>query len=432
MKKLFTLFAAAIASLAMFAIDPVVIDFTANPLALEAFSQQDPITITSGNVTVTFNKGTATADPRLDPDHMRVYKNSNFTVSDNVNNIKSIIFTETSATYSTSNLSATVGTFENPKWTGDAASVQFNANAQVRLNKITVYYDSQVVVEEPDTIVGTIADIIAAQATEVNTTDFFQTTGVITAITNTQYGNLLIADGNDTIVVYGTQDFANQNLSVGDTITVLGKMKLYKGTLEFVDVIVLGKGGNNGGQGGDQGTFDPSIAHTIAEIKAAQAAGLVKDDDEIIIKGFIKSMFLKPNNFVKYGSVTIWLTSSVDGEEKEFELYNCYGLNGDTLASYVPVADAELGDGSKSIDVESVTGNDGVMFSLGDEVVAKGAFKLYNGTYELNTGCYIIEGGMKTALRQEKAAVKSVKFVENGQLVIVKDGVRFNALGARF
>ena len=37
-----------------------------------------------------------------------------------------------------------------------------------------------------------------------------------------------------------------------------------------------------------------------------------------------------------------------------------------------------------------------------------------------------------TALSNTKAEAKAVKMIENGQIVILKDGVRYNVLGAKF
>ena len=100
-------------------------------------------------------------------------------------------------------------------------------------------------------------------------------------------------------------------------------------------------------------------------------------------------MFLKPNNFNKYGSVSVWLNDTVGGTATVFELYNCYGLNGDTLASYTTdVADP---DPATNIDVTSVTDRSGNTYAIGNYVVAKGAITKFNTTYELKQGCYFTE-----------------------------------------
>ncbi len=175
--------------------------------------------------------------------------------------------------------------------------------------------------------------------------------------------------------------------------------------------------------------------NTIANAIACAEAKVLNDNDSVAVTGYISGMFLKPTNFTKHGSVTIWLTDTVGGSAHEFELYNCYGMNGDTLATWGPNF-VEIG--TSNIDVEYVVGRDNTQFKIGDKIVAKGEFKLYvnsktgEKTYELNTGCYIVEGGAPatgiTTLAAEKA-VKDGKYFEKDRVVIVKEGKRYNVLG---
>lgn len=132
--------------------------------------------------------------------------------------------------------------------------------------------------------------------------------------------------------------------------------------------------------------------NTCANLKACYDAGVVAEGDTVKVGAYISTMFLKPINFAKYGSVSVWLTDEEGGEAKEFELYNCYSYNGDTLVYFGP--DFNL-DGNSSIDVDTVVDGNGVMFVVGSYVEAVGAIKLYNTTYELNTGCYFTAGGIK-------------------------------------
>ena len=155
MKKFFTFVAAAMVSLATMAEvhAPVVIDFTKNPRELSAALTENPIVVTIDGVTVTEEKGSATTNPRLDTNLLRWYKNATLTVTSENGNIKTIIFEEASSDYSTVNITCATGTYENPRWSGDTDSVTFENTAQVRLNKITVYYEDFTPVEViPDTI----------------------------------------------------------------------------------------------------------------------------------------------------------------------------------------------------------------------------------------------------------------------------------------
>ncbi|WP_163322579.1 BACON domain-containing protein [Draconibacterium mangrovi] len=75
----------------------------------------------------------------------------------------------------------------------------------------------------------------------------YQVTGVVTAITNTTYGNWYLEDETGSIYIYGTLDskggeknFLSWGLEVGDEITVQGPKTTYNGTVELVNVTVIG------------------------------------------------------------------------------------------------------------------------------------------------------------------------------------------------
>ena len=164
------------------------------------------------------------------------------------------------------------------------------------------------------------------------------------------------------------------------------------------------------------------------EVAEAIAAGLT-DDTEIQVRGIITKMEIKGKNFAKYGSVNIYVADAT-GAAGEFEFYNCYSFEADTFRTTVPAHDAESTTWAQL--TEAVDGN-GNAIHVGDTVIAFGKYKLYNTTYELNTGCYLIdvkhsatEGVENVAADQKKATKK----FENGVLVIEKNGVRYNATGA--
>jgi len=158
-------------------------------------------------------------------------------------------------------------------------------------------------------------------------------------------------------------------------------------------------------EGGETGDI-----YSISEAKTAYDGGALKDNDVIAIKGYISGMFLKPTNFATHGSVSIWLTEEEGGTTKEFQLYNCYGLDGDTLTAFSPEA-----TGNKSVDVTTVSSST-CSFSVGDYVEATGKIKKYNSTYELNTGCYLTKivpaaTGVDTVV-VDVNAVRAIRFDE--------------------
>lgn len=122
------------------------------------------------------------------------------------------------------------------------------------------------------------------------------------------------------------------------------------------------------------------------EVAGAIAAGLT-DNDEILVRGIITKMELKGKNFAKYGSVNIYVADAT-GAEGEFEFYNCYSLNADTFKTTDPAFDA---NSQAYAEFEEVADANGNAIHVGDTIIAFGKYKLYNTTYELNTGCYLTE-----------------------------------------
>ena len=143
-------------------------------------------------------------------------------------------------------------------------------------------------------------------------------------------------------------------------------------------------------------TFDPTTETVAAEavkkvipqyeVAEAIAAGLT-DNDEIFVRGIITKMEFKGKNFAKYGSVNIYVADATDAEGV-FEFYNCYSLNADTFRTSTPAYDAES---TAWVEFEEVADENGNAIHVGDTVIAFGKYKLYSGTHELNTGCYLTE-----------------------------------------
>ena len=74
----------------------------------------------------------------------------------------------------------------------------------------------------------------------------FRATGVVTAISNTLYGNWDLTDETGTIYIYGTLDakgapknFLSLNLEMGDEVTIEGPKSTYNGSPQLVNVTVL-------------------------------------------------------------------------------------------------------------------------------------------------------------------------------------------------
>ena len=168
------------------------------------------------------------------------------------------------------------------------------------------------------------------------------------------------------------------------------------------------------------------------EVAEAIAAGLA-DNTEIEVRGIITRMEMKGKNFAKYGSVNIYVADA-NGAEGEFEFFNCYSLAADTFKTTVPAYDASA---TAFADVTEVTDKNGLTIHVGDTVIAHGNYTYYTQTsmHELKTGCYLVYAKTPgapypTDIDNTAAEQKAIKLIENGQLFIIKNGVRYDAQGA--
>lgn len=168
------------------------------------------------------------------------------------------------------------------------------------------------------------------------------------------------------------------------------------------------------------------------EVAEAIAAGLA-ENTEIEVRGVITRMEMKGKNFAKYGSVNIYVADA-NGAEGQFEFFNCYSLAADTFRTTVPAYDASA---TTFADVTEVTDNNGLTIHVGDTVIAHGNYTYYTQTsmHELKQGCYLVYAKAPgapypTDIDNTAAEQKAIKLIENGQLFIIKNGVRYDAQGA--
>ena len=132
----------------------------------------------------------------------------------------------------------------------------------------------------------TIAEAIALGETKVKeqyTTGKYYVTGVITSITSETYGNMMISDGTNEILVYGTYDATGTNRfdkmanqpKVGDTVTVYGIVGMYNDAQiknAWITKIVPGEGGDvTPPEGGDEGG-DATYVYTVVDTPVAGTA----------------------------------------------------------------------------------------------------------------------------------------------------------------
>lgn len=412
MKKLFTFVAAAMVSLAAMAEvhAPVVIDFTKNPLNLTEQQQTDPIVVTVDGVTVTVNKESATVVPILSTDLLKWYKNATLTLTSDNGNIKTIIFEEASSDYSTSNITCETGTYKNPKWSGDAASIKFGNTAQVRLKKITVYYEDFTPVE---VIPDTIGVSEARKRIDAGNLEKCYVKGIVFKIDDqyiSQYQNVncwMIDINNplDTLEGYkmkGADNAAYNSIEdveyvAGDTVLFYASaLKNYNGIYEidggyFAEVL-----------GASDNERPVEEIETVNVAKAIEIGKALADGAYTDVKYRVEGYIVKAYKFgEKYENTQSAFMADEKGAYGEFMAYNCKveapGVVEDDFVALTGKIQKYVKDGKTTIE---------------------------------------ITGGQMEVIRHEAlenvvAGEKAQKFIKDGQLYIERAGVIYTVLGTK-
>ena len=144
-------------------------------------------------------------------------------------------------------------------------------------------------------------------------------------------------------------------------------------------------------------TFKKMQTLTCAE--AAALCTATSTTEKYIIHGYVTE--IKEAFNAQYGNITFWMADTKNG--------------GQVLQAFraKPVSEVE-----KNLQV-------------GDYVEVIGTLILYYSTPEVNAGCSVekIEEPGTSSVDNVVVNEQATKFIENGQLVIMKNGVRYNALG---
>lgn len=455
MKKIFTLFAAAMMAVSMMA---ATASFDFSKQGYENGQAIESVTI-SDDVTATFAKGTNNNAPKYyntSGNAIRLYGGNSMTVVSTSNNLTNIKLTFDSGE-GTNEITTDCGTFATDTWTGEAASVTFTVGGdkghrRIQVIEVTTDGEDGPVVEKCPKAIFSVAEGAILDNTEVDAINInFELPAGIEATADLFIEGVVTngADVNDPIMAFtdfedgvdaGIDYMAEGEYTINITHVAYGKQigmdeETYMPIYEHDFVAEEGKALASLHFTIKAAVECPEEGYlfTVAEAKDAYTDGCIKDNDSIAIMGYISNMFLKPNNFTKYGSVNIWITDTKGGSEKEFELYNCYGFMGDTLTTYEVAEGFEVGDGKNYVDVTSVTGRNGMVYHIGDYVEAAGMIKLFNSTYELNTGCYLTTKGeqIETAIENTKDVKSAQKVIRNGQVFIIREGAEYSVMGAR-
>ena len=155
----------------------------------------------------------------------------------------------------------------------------------------------------------------------------------------------------------GADFAAKEDLTVGQTVTVKGKLKKYNETYEFDKTSSIVSFGDGGSSTSKYGTAD-------APLTVAQAMALI-DAESTIDEAFVKGKISKIDSYNStYKSITYWISD--DGTTTtQLQVYSGKGLYGADFAAK-----------------EDLT--------VGQTVTVKGKLKKYNTTYEFDKTSSII------------------------------------------
>ena len=230
------------------------------------------------------------------------------------------------------------------------------------------------------------------------TDDIFEVSGVVSAVTNTN--DTYHSQSFDLECTTQTAKFTAFNCTVtgdyvviGDSVVVLGKLTNFNGTIE----IASGKAWVTKKGEVVINTIEVNVAEALAAAQALENNEVSKDI--YVISGYVSE--IKDAYSADYKNISFYMCDDMANPTKDFVVFRAKG--GETLKA-------------------------------GDKVVVTGNLKNHyykdsdEHSYQTNTGATIeivTEEGVENT-RVENAAIK---VIENGQLVIIRNDVRYNAAG---
>lgn len=414
MKKLFSLVAAALTTVSMFASTIVITPENCN-WKKEAGAQSGVI----GSVTIACTNGMVDGQ-------IRTYKSATLTLS-STDNITKIEFTCTAAEkakYGPGCFDAQEGYSYEGKmgtWVGNAKKIEFKASAnQVRALKIVVTTDGtggDIIPIVTDTL--TCAE--AAAAAKAGKTDLVAVEGYVTEYVykwdkihpSVSFWMADTKDGGQVFQAYGIDcEKPEQGPALGDKVRVIGALKQFKevseisgGTFEILEA----NGGKNPNTEIDE-PQDPILPEGYISVKQAMELA-AKLADPTADNKTVKGEAVKVRGYVNFaydakeGKQSAWVSDKVTDKSNS--------IQGAYLVVTEPVAIGDLVDMEGTLAKYYKAGKEGKEAQIIVEVI--------DGTMKKAT---------TDAIDNTTVAEKAVKVIENGQLVIIRNGVKYNAVGA--
>ena len=284
---------------------------------------------------------------------------------------------------------------------GDAITVE----GILKNYKGTIEFDAGCVLVGMGEVVDQTALLDAAYALEdgIAMTDSCTMTGVISKIDtaySADYQNITVTmvvggDAERPIMCYRLKGEGAADLAIGDTITVTGILKNYKGTIEFdagctLDAVIKGAASEETGE--DSEPVDRFADLDMNDAAAVVNAAYTLESGESMVNaatltGVITSIDTEYSE--QYGNITV----TIQVGDMADKLINCYRLKGEG-------ADA---------------------LAVGDTITVTGTLTNYNGKVQFGAGCTLsVAGNGETAGAADLAA-----YFESFMLSLGEDNTPF-------
>lgn len=376
------------------------------------FTLSSADTVTIGGVTVSFDKGTNSNAPKWYSAGLRLYAINTVTITATTD-IDSISFNwEKRSGKDFASVTASCGTYTHPTntgkgvWKKDAnnptTTVTFTLGdkGQLQLNtfSVAVAASASPTIDASNVDFGKVVETGAVKELEVVGANLSETiTYTLSEKADFRVAGTLTAEGGTlTITFTGTtaQDYtATLTLTSGDITKDVNISATLMSTI---------------GQGTKENPF------TVADVMALNNE--LGTSQKYWVIGYIVGGF--DGSLDKFVTSTTSVVSNIA----------LAATDSDFGTDYIPVALANKSDARSALNIKDNPNN------VGKQVKVCGTLELYfntTGVKNVSTADEYEILSNPTAIDNNALALKVVKTIENGQLVIIRDGVKYNAMGVR-
>ena len=151
------------------------------------------------------------------------------------------------------------------------------------------------------------------------------------------------------------------------------------------------------------GTPEKRGYYSPSEVVEAYTVGTLKDGDSIKVGGVLSKWYSKSYSET-YKNLSYYISDGIN----EFEMYNSFSLNKDSIRAFEYVSETKA----------TATDMSGRTFTNGDTIIGFGAFTYFEkyNVYEFQKGCYIIE---LRPVKKTNAAPRKAQMQADGKVSVL-------------